>query len=109
MVDALNLGRRLRVRSTAYIASETVPFFWPIRTFISHNPLLRPGEHAVRTGGAPRGGTIQGRACSCRAATTSSGSARAKYGRTPSPRKSDDDRRICLPCRASTGLAGCTR
>ena len=40
MADALNLGRRLRVRSTAYVAAEPVPYLWPMRTFISRNPLL---------------------------------------------------------------------
>ena len=54
MVDALNLGRRLRVRSTAYVAGEPVPFSWPLRTFISRNPLYgledMPFEQAVRRG-----------------------------------------------------------
>jgi uncharacterized protein YbcC (UPF0753/DUF2309 family) len=54
MVDALNLGKRLRVRSTAYVAGEPVPFFWPMRTFIHHNPLYgledMPFEQAVRCG-----------------------------------------------------------
>ncbi|CUA93935.1 DUF2309 domain-containing protein [Thiomonas bhubaneswarensis] len=54
MVDALNLGKRLRVRSTAYVAGEPVPFFWPMRTFIHHNPLYgledMPFEQAVRRG-----------------------------------------------------------
>ncbi|WP_319798597.1 putative inorganic carbon transporter subunit DabA, partial [Nitrobacter sp.] len=54
VVDALNLGRRLRVRSTAYVAGEPVPFFWPMRNFIHHNPLYgledMPFEQAVRRG-----------------------------------------------------------
>jgi len=52
MVDALNLGKRLRVRGTAYVAAEPVPYFWPLRTFISRNPLLGlehlPFEQAVQ-------------------------------------------------------------
>jgi uncharacterized protein YbcC (UPF0753/DUF2309 family) len=52
MVDALNLGRRLRVRATAYVAAEPVPYFWPMRTFISRNPLMgfehMPFEQAVQ-------------------------------------------------------------
>ncbi|MCP5230970.1 MAG: DUF2309 domain-containing protein [Zoogloeaceae bacterium] len=32
-------GRHLRVRALAYVAGEPVPFFWPMRSFIHHNPL----------------------------------------------------------------------
>jgi len=39
MVDALNLGKILRVHATAYVAAEPVPLFWPMRTFIHNNPL----------------------------------------------------------------------
>ncbi len=35
----LSLGYHLRVRSMVYVAAEPVPFFWPMRTFIHHNPL----------------------------------------------------------------------
>lgn len=52
MVDVLSLGKRLRVRATAYVAGEPVPYFWPMRTFIHHNPLYGlehvPFERAVR-------------------------------------------------------------
>lgn len=33
------LGQHLRIRSMAYLAGEPVPFFWPMRSFIHHNPL----------------------------------------------------------------------
>ncbi|SEI46079.1 DUF2309 domain-containing protein [Nitrosomonas eutropha] len=39
MVDALNLGKILRVHATVYVAAEPVPLFWPMRTFIYNNPL----------------------------------------------------------------------
>ncbi|MXS81465.1 DUF2309 domain-containing protein [Nitrosomonas sp. GH22] len=39
MVDALNLGKILRVHATVYVAAEPVPLFWPMRTFIHNNPL----------------------------------------------------------------------
>ena len=54
MVNVLSLGQRLRVRATAYVAGEPVPYFWPMRTFIHHNPLYglehMPFERAVREG-----------------------------------------------------------
>jgi uncharacterized protein YbcC (UPF0753/DUF2309 family) len=34
-----SLGEKLRVRAMIYIAGEPVPFFWPMRGFIHHNPL----------------------------------------------------------------------
>ena len=36
---ALPLGQRLKIRSMIYVAGEPVPFFWPMRAFIHHNPL----------------------------------------------------------------------
>lgn len=38
------LGSRLKVRSMVFLASEPIPFFWPMRTFIYSNPL-RGFEH----------------------------------------------------------------
>jgi len=35
----ITLGTRLRIRSTIHMAAEPIPFFWPMRTFIHHNPL----------------------------------------------------------------------
>lgn len=35
----LSLGKRLAIRSTVHMAGEAIPFFWPMRTFIHHNPL----------------------------------------------------------------------
>lgn len=36
---SLTLGEKLKVRSMIRIAAEPVPFFWPMRAFIHHNPL----------------------------------------------------------------------
>jgi uncharacterized protein YbcC (UPF0753/DUF2309 family) len=51
---ALTLGDRLKVRSMVYVASEPIPRFWPMRTFIHHNPLYgledRPFATAVAEG-----------------------------------------------------------
>jgi len=35
----ITLGTSLKIRSTIHIAAEPIPFFWPMRTFIHHNPL----------------------------------------------------------------------
>ena len=36
---SLALGTRLKIRSMIHLAAEPLPFFWPMRTFIHHNPL----------------------------------------------------------------------
>ena len=36
----LSLGKRLRIRALVYVAGEPIPSFWPMRTFIHHNPLF---------------------------------------------------------------------
>lgn len=35
----ISLGTRLKIRSMIHMAAEPIPFFWPMRTFIHHNPL----------------------------------------------------------------------
>jgi uncharacterized protein YbcC (UPF0753/DUF2309 family) len=35
----LELGKKLSIRSMVYVAGEPIPFFWPMRSFIHHNPL----------------------------------------------------------------------
>jgi hypothetical protein len=56
VVDALEprspgLGKRLKIRSMVTMAGEVLPFFWPMRNFIHHNPLhgleQLPFEQAV--------------------------------------------------------------
>ena len=34
-----SLGKRLKIRSMVNVAGEVLPFFWPMRNFIHHNPL----------------------------------------------------------------------
>ena len=36
---SLSLGEKLKIRAMIYVAAEPVPFFWPMRSFIHHNPL----------------------------------------------------------------------
>jgi len=36
---SLSLGQKLRIRAMIYVAGSPVPFFWPMRSFIHHNPL----------------------------------------------------------------------
>lgn len=49
-----NLGQLLKIRSMIYVAAELVPYFWPMRSFIHHNPLHGledlPFEQAVKKG-----------------------------------------------------------
>ena len=33
------LGGRLKIRAMVHVAGEAIPYFWPMRTFIHHNPL----------------------------------------------------------------------
>tara|TARA_Y100001935_G_scaffold244940_1_gene237945 strand:+ start:1279 stop:4410 length:3132 start_codon:yes stop_codon:yes gene_type:complete len=35
----ISLGKSLKIRSTIQVAAEPISFFWPMRTFIHHNPL----------------------------------------------------------------------
>ena len=36
---SIALGLRLKIRAMIHVAAEPIPFFWPMRTFIHHNPL----------------------------------------------------------------------
>ncbi|MEF8793806.1 DUF2309 domain-containing protein [Thiohalorhabdus sp.] len=36
---SLSLGEKLKIRATVYVSGEPIPFFWPMRSFIHHNPL----------------------------------------------------------------------
>ncbi len=51
---SISLGSRLKIRSMVHVAAEPIPFFWPMRTFIHHNPLRGlehlPFEEAARQG-----------------------------------------------------------
>ncbi len=50
----LPLGQTLQIRTMIYVAGEAIPFFWPMRSFIHHNPLHGlehlPFPQAVETG-----------------------------------------------------------
>lgn len=35
----LTLGEQLKIRSMVLVAGEALPYFWPMRNFIHHNPL----------------------------------------------------------------------
>jgi len=51
---SVTLGQRLKIRSMIYVAAEPVPYFWPMRSFIHHNPLhgleKMPFDAAVKKG-----------------------------------------------------------
>ena len=51
---SLSLDQKLKIRSMIYVAAEPVPFFWPMRSFIHHNPLHglehMPFAEAAETG-----------------------------------------------------------
>lgn len=51
---SLQLGQLLSIRSMTHVAGEAIPFFWPMRTFIHHNPLYgleyMPFQQAVAEG-----------------------------------------------------------
>jgi hypothetical protein len=51
---SLDLGMKAQIRSMIFVAGEPIPFFWPMRAFIHHNPLhgleKQPFEEAVAEG-----------------------------------------------------------
>ena len=36
---SLDIGMQAQIRSMIFVAGEPIPFFWPMRAFIHHNPL----------------------------------------------------------------------
>ena len=54
---SLTLGSRLKIRSIIHVAAEPLPLFWPMRTFIHHNPL-HGLEHLPFHAAAARGGEL---------------------------------------------------
>lgn len=36
---SLSLGMKAQIRSMVFVAGEPIPYFWPMRAFIHHNPL----------------------------------------------------------------------
>jgi len=51
---SLPLGTKLKIRSMIYVAGEPIPYYWPMRSFIHHNPLHAlehlPFKDAVKKG-----------------------------------------------------------
>jgi len=51
---SLSLGMKAQIRSMVFVAGEPIPYFWPMRAFIHHNPLhgleRMPFEDAVAEG-----------------------------------------------------------
>ena len=51
---SLSLGMKAQIRSMIFVAGEPIPYFWPMRAFIHHNPLhgleQMPFEDAVAEG-----------------------------------------------------------
>jgi len=51
---SLSLGKKLKIRTMIYVAGEPIPYFWPMRSFIHHNPLHAlehlPFDEAVKEG-----------------------------------------------------------
>ncbi|MEZ5543541.1 MAG: DUF2309 domain-containing protein [Pseudomonadota bacterium] len=51
---SLELGMQAQIRSMVFVAGEPIPYFWPMRAFIHHNPLhgleQLPFEDAVAEG-----------------------------------------------------------
>jgi uncharacterized protein YbcC (UPF0753/DUF2309 family) len=54
---SLPLGSRLKIRSMIHVAAEPLPLFWPMRTFIHHNPL-HGLEHLPFHAAAARGAEL---------------------------------------------------
>lgn len=42
----LSLGEQLSIGSMVYVAAKPIPFFWPMRAFIHHNPLHGLEQHS---------------------------------------------------------------
>jgi uncharacterized protein YbcC (UPF0753/DUF2309 family) len=51
---SLSLGMKAQIRSMVFVAGEPIPYFWPMRAFIHHNPLhgleRMPFDEAVAEG-----------------------------------------------------------